>query len=100
VWVDVADLANVSLKALMIDLPSHERFLVAAGAYDTQEIADIVRGALPEKQGRIHVGEPGKRIRDMHFSCDSSKVQRMLGVEFKALAESVVPLAKQLYTLE
>lgn len=100
VWVDVEDLAIVSLKAVMTDLHSHERFLVTASAYDTQEIADVVRAALPEKQSKIPVGEPGRRIKDTHYSCDSSKVQRVLGVEFKELARSVVPLAKQLYVME
>ncbi|KAL3474259.1 major facilitator superfamily domain-containing protein [Aspergillus californicus] len=100
VWVDVDDLATVSLKALTVDLPSHERFLVTAGSYDTQEIADVVRDALPEARGRVPVGQPGKRIRDTHYSCDSSKVQRVLGVEFKGLIESVVPLARQLYGME
>ncbi|OJI96742.1 hypothetical protein ASPVEDRAFT_58601 [Aspergillus versicolor CBS 583.65] len=100
VWVDVDDLAIVSLKALTVDLPSHERFLVTAGAYDTQEIADVVRDALPETRGRVPVGEPGKRIRSTHYSCDSSRVQRVLGVQFMGLAESVIPLARQLYAME
>lgn len=81
-------------------MASHERFLLTAGAYDTQEIADIVRAALAERQHRIAVGEPGKRIRETHYSCDASKVQRVLGVEFKALEESLVPLARQLYEME
>ena len=81
-------------------MASHERFLLTAGAYDTQEIADIVRAALAERQHRIAVGEPGKRIRETHYSCDASKVQRVLGVEFKPLEESLVPLARQLYEME
>lgn len=70
----------MSLKALTVDLSSYERFLVTAGAYDTQEIADVVRAALPETQDRVPVGEAGKRIRSTYYSCDSSKVQRVLGV--------------------
>lgn len=100
VWVDVDDLAITSLKALTVDLTSHERFLLTAGTYDTQEIADIIRAALPERQHRIAVGEPGKRIWETHYSCDASKVQRVLGVEFRALEESLVPLARQLYEME
>lgn len=83
-----------------MDLSSHERFLVTAGAYDTQEIADVVQAGLPETRDRIPVGDPGKRIRSTHYSCDSSKVQRVLGVEFKGLAESLIPLARQLYAME
>lgn len=93
-------MAIISQKALTVDLPSHERFLATAGSYDTQEIADIVRAALPERQERNAVGEPGKRIRETHYSCDASKVQRVLGVKFKALEESLIPLARQLYEME
>ncbi|KAF9894470.1 hypothetical protein FE257_007973 [Aspergillus nanangensis] len=100
VWIDVEDLAMASLKALTVDLPTHQRFLVTQGSYCTQEIADIVRKALPEKQDRIAVGEPGKRIHETHYSCDSSKVQQVLGVKFKTLEESIVPLARQLYAME
>lgn len=83
-----------------MDLPSHQRFLVTEGSYDTQEIADIVRKELPESQDRIAEGEPGKRIKDTHYSCDSGKVQLMLDVRFKPLKESLVALARQLYALE
>lgn len=100
VWVDVDDLAIISLKALTVDMASHERFLLTAGSYDTQEIADTVRAALSERQHRIAVGEPGKRIKETHYSCDASKVQRVLGVEFRALEESLIPLARQLYEME
>lgn len=100
VWIDVEDLALTSARALTCPLSSHERFLVTEGSYDTQEIADIVRAQLPERQRRIPVGEPGKRIADTHYSCDASKVQRVLGVKFRKLEDSIVPLARQLYTLE
>ncbi|RJE27644.1 Male sterility protein [Aspergillus sclerotialis] len=100
VWTDVEDLSLISLRSLTYPLSSHERFLTTEGSYDTQEIADIVRAQLPDKQGRIPVGEPGKRIADTHFSCDSAKVQKVLGVKFRKLEDSIVPLAKQLYALE
>lgn len=100
VWVDVEDLALASFRALTYPLDSHERFLVTEGPYDTQEIADVVRSRIPEKKGRIPVGEPGTRIRHTHYSCDSSKVQRVLGVRCRKLEDSVVPLARQLYALE
>ncbi|KAJ6190368.1 hypothetical protein N7519_000389 [Penicillium mononematosum] len=99
VWIDVEDLSETSLKALTFSGTGHERFLVTQGSYDTQEIADIVRSRLPERQ-RVPVGEPGKRIADTHYSCDSSKVQRVLGVRFRGLEQSIIPLAEQLYDME
>lgn len=99
VWIDVEDLAETSLKALTFPGTKHERFLVTQGSYDTQEIADIIRRRIPETH-RAPLGEPGKRLADTHYSCDSSKAQRVLGVKFRGLEESIVPLAKQLYELE
>ncbi|KAL2809069.1 MFS general substrate transporter [Aspergillus granulosus] len=100
VWIDVEDLALVSLRALTTSLSDHERFLVTEGPYDTQEIADTVREYLSEYRDRVPVGSPGQRIRDTHYGCDSSKAKRMLGVEFKGLRESIVPLARQLFEME
>lgn len=98
VWVDVGDLATASLRVLVLPAPGHERFLVTQGSYDTQEIADVIRSEVPEH--RVPTGEPGKRIAATHYSCDSSKAQQMLGVRFKGLRESIVPLAFQLYAME
>ncbi|BCR98504.1 uncharacterized protein AKAW2_40187A [Aspergillus luchuensis] len=100
VWVDVQDLAETCLRALTVDLPSHQRFLVTEGPYDTQEIADVVREDIPAASKRVAVGSPGARIRDMHYSCDSGKVKRMLGLRFRDLRESIVPLVEQLYAME
>ncbi|CAG8238966.1 unnamed protein product [Penicillium salamii] len=99
VWVDVEDLAETTLRTLTYSGTGHERFLVTEGSYDTQEIADIVRSRLPETQ-RVPLGEPGKRIADTHYSCDSSKAQQVLGMKFRALEESIVPLARQVYDME
>ncbi|KAJ5131635.1 hypothetical protein N7448_005793 [Penicillium atrosanguineum] len=98
VWIDVEDLATASLKSLELSTNGHERFLLTQSSYDTQEIADIIRGKLPKS--RAPVGSPGYRIADTHYSCDSSKAQQVLGVEFKTLEESIIPLAQQLYDMD
>ncbi|KAJ6028915.1 uncharacterized protein N7446_011745 [Penicillium canescens] len=99
VWIDVEDLAETSLRTLTFSGSGNERFLVTQASYDTQEVADIIRSGLPDRQ-RVPVGEPGRRIADTHYSCDSSKVQRLLGVRFRTLEESIIPLANQLYDME
>lgn len=96
VWIDVEDLAETSRKALISPTPGHERFLVTQSSYDTQEIADIIRAELPDRH-RVPAGQPGKRSADSHYACDSSKTETVLGVKFRGLKESIVPLAHQLY---
>ena len=65
---------------------------------ETQEIADIIRAQLPERH-QAPLGEPGKRLAHTHYSCDSSKAERVLGLKLKGLKESIVPLAEQLYDM-
>lgn len=72
--------------------------MVTQASYDTQEIADIIRAQLPDRH-LAPLGEPGKRLAHTHYSCDSSKAQKVLGVRFKGLKESIVPLAEQLYDM-
>ncbi|PYH83554.1 MFS general substrate transporter [Aspergillus uvarum CBS 121591] len=100
VWVDVQDLAETCLHALTTNLSSHQRFLVTEGAYDTQEIADLLREAIPTARERVPEGSPGDRIQETHYACDSGKVRQMLGVQFRSLRESIIPLVEQLYALE
>ncbi|KAJ6016639.1 hypothetical protein N7451_000018 [Penicillium sp. IBT 35674x] len=99
VWVDVEDLAETSRKVLIFPATGHQRFLVTQSSYDTQEIADVIRTELPESH-RVPTGQPGKRSADTHYSCDSSKTETMLGVKFRGLKESIVPLAHQLYDMK
>ncbi|KAJ5667604.1 hypothetical protein N7507_003468 [Penicillium longicatenatum] len=98
VWIDVENLAETSRKALIFPATGHERFLVTQSSYDTQEIADVIRAELPERH-RVPMGQPGQRSADTHYSCDSSKAETILGVKFRGLKESIVPLAHQLYDM-
>ncbi|KAJ5533717.1 hypothetical protein N7494_010269 [Penicillium frequentans] len=98
VWIDVEDLAETSRKVLIFPATGHERFLVTQSSYDTQEIADIIRTELPERH-RVPTGQPWRRSSNTHYSCDSSKTETILGVKFRGLKESIVPLAHQLYDM-
>ncbi|KAJ5995867.1 hypothetical protein N7481_002844 [Penicillium waksmanii] len=98
VWVDVEDLAEASMKVLSYPAASHDRFLVTQASYDTQEIADVVRAQLPDRH-QAPLGEPGNRLAHTHYSCDSSKAEKVLGLKFKGLKESIIPLAEQLYDM-
>jgi nucleoside-diphosphate-sugar epimerase len=77
-----------------------QRFLITAGDYDTQEIADVVRSALPQHASQIPVGEPGKRLTGSHYSCSGKKSMDVLGMRYRSLEDCIVPLAEQLYELQ
>lgn len=97
VWVDVRDLAEYHVTALAKVEASHQRFLISAGDYDNQEIADLLRENLPEENAlRIPVGTPGHRISGTHYTTDSSKGEELLQVPYRTLESSVLDLSKQL----
>lgn len=100
VWVDVRDLAEYHVSALIKAEASNQRFLISAGEYDNQEIVDLLREHfLDESAIRIPVGIPGQRISGTHYTTDSSKGEKLLQVPYRSLKSSVVDLSKQLLTL-
>lgn len=92
-YVDVRDVADAHVNALVSENASNSRYLVSAGDYDTQEIADILRLA---KFKNIPAGTPGQRISGTHFKGDSSKAVKDLGIQFRPLDQSVIELCHQL----
>lgn len=99
VWVDVRDLAAAHVEAFWNPKASNSRYMVSAGDFDNQEIADILREHFPISQIRenIPVGQPGARLTGKHFTTDSTKAIDELLVTFRPLKESVIDLSVQLY---
>lgn len=100
-YVDVRDLALAHITALSSDRASNSRYIVSAGDFDHQEIADILREHFKDTEfGRkIAIGEPGKRLTGTHFTTDSSKAEKELGTVFTPLKYSVTDLMDQLISL-
>lgn len=99
VWVDVRDLADAHVKALQCAEASNQRFMMSAGDYDNQEISDILREKLPKDFSKnIPVGTPGARLSGTHFTTDSSKAEKVLGIKFRKLEDSVLDFASQVCT--
>ncbi|CUM63813.1 uncharacterized protein PRCAT00001397001 [Priceomyces carsonii] len=98
VWVDVRDLALAHVRALVEPIAANQRYLVSAGNYDNQEIADILREASDYANlCHIPIGNPGERLASTHFATDSSKATQELGIQFRPLKDSVIDISKQLY---
>lgn len=97
VWVDVRDLAESHIAALEEPAASNQRFLLSAGDFDHQQIADILRSKLPSELGAsVPVGTPGERLTGTHFTTDSSKAMKTLGVTYRSLESCILDLATQL----
>lgn len=100
VWVDVRDVAEAHVRALMDPSLGGKRMLLAAGVYCSQEIADVAREVARKHSHRIPLGNPGRREAHTHFGVDSSVEASDLGIKWKGLAETLSDLLPQLYRIE
>ncbi|KFH46010.1 NADPH-dependent methylglyoxal reductase-like protein [Hapsidospora chrysogenum ATCC 11550] len=104
VWVDVRDVADAHLRSLSTPEAGGERFLLAAGVYCNQEIADVSRRVLaeasPKLRTRIPVGEPGRRESHLHFGVDARAAEEVLGMRWRGLGDCLAELVPQLYGIE
>ena len=103
VWIDVRDVADAHVQAVLRPEMGGRRFLLAKGVYCTQEIADVAREALAEKySNRIPIGEQGVREKHNHFAVDASEEEQLLGKagRWRDLKETLTELGPQLYQIE
>ena len=96
--VDVRDVAKAHVLAFEKPEASGQRYMLAAGIYCNQEIADTVR-ALHLGADEVPVGIVGQRDADKHFGVDGSRVQRDLGLRYTSLESSMRALVPQLLKL-
>lgn len=101
VWIDVRDVAEAQVRSLVLPEVGGERFLLAAGVYCNQEIADVARKvtASPKIRARIPIGQPGRRESHTHFKVDTETFQEALGVKCRSLGECLGDLVPQLHAL-
>lgn len=105
VWVDVRDVADAHVRSLSTPEAGGRRFLLAAGVYCNQELADEARRMMMESKGkgrssRIPVGEPGRREAHLHFGVDARGAEEVLGMKWRGLGECLRELVPQLYEME
>lgn len=101
-YIDVRDLANAEVKALSSEKASNARYILSAGDFDNQQIADILRESFPDEsfKASVPVGQPGDRLTGTHYTTDCSKVRDELGLQFRPLLDSVLDLCSQLVALQ
>ncbi|QYS95798.1 Epimerase domain-containing protein [Trichoderma simmonsii] len=100
VWVDVRDVADAHVKALRVVEAGGGRFLLASGIYCNQELADVSRRLFPKYGDRIPIGEPGKRESHTHFGVSTAETDKVLGVKWRNLEQSLGELLPQLFEVE
>ncbi|RFU72599.1 nadp-binding domain [Trichoderma arundinaceum] len=100
VWADVRDVADAHVRALRVVEAGGNRYLLASGIYCNQELADVSRRLLPKYGDRIPLGEPGKRESHTHYGASTAETDKVLGVKWKSLEETLGDVVPQLFEIE
>lgn len=100
-FVDVRDVALAHLRAYEVPQAGGQRFFLCKGNFSYQQMVDILREKVPEVRDRVPIGKPGSGFGGVElYKTDSSKAQKILGIQFRELEESVVDAARSFLELE
>ncbi|KAG6034223.1 hypothetical protein E4U41_006655 [Claviceps citrina] len=99
-WVDVRDVAAAHVNALLVPEAGGGRYMLCQGVYCNQELADISRKVTSKYTDKIPVGKPGQRESHSHFGVDTSDTERVLGLKWRTLEDSLADLVPQLFDIE
>lgn len=100
--MDVRDVAEAHLRAYEVPKAGGERFFICnPETFTDQQVFDILRAELPEGKDRVPTGTPGSgKVISELFTTDVSKSQKVLGLKYRNLEETVVDAVKSLLALE
>jgi nucleoside-diphosphate-sugar epimerase len=95
-WVDVRDVALAHVRAIEVPEAGGERFFVTAGFFSNKRIADIIRETHPELHSKLPPADSPDDFPTNVFEFDNSKSQRVLGLEYRPLKQTVSDTIKSL----
>ncbi|GFF44019.1 putative uncharacterized oxidoreductase C513.07 [Aspergillus udagawae] len=100
-FVDVRDVAEAHLRAYQVAEAGGERFFICKGNFTYQQFVNALRANLPEIKDRVPVGNPSAaEVPSDVYTVDTSKSQRILGLKYRPLEETIVDAARSLLQLE
>ncbi|EGG06635.1 uncharacterized protein MELLADRAFT_106586 [Melampsora larici-populina 98AG31] len=86
-FVDVRDVAEAHIQAIL--QKANDRFIVSAGLYDHQMVADFLHKAFHEESKPVPRGQPGIHVQsDQVYYLDSSHVKATLGLSLRSFEET------------
>lgn len=87
-FVDVRVLAAAHIAAFEREEAAGQRFLLGTH-FDYQSAVDAARAEIPELRSRLPVGNPGAGQTEKVYQVDGSKAERILGIKYISLNESM-----------
>lgn len=89
-YVSVVDVAVAHVKAAQLGKAvDGERFIVAAGEFCFQQLADILREQFPERSDIIAEGHPGRYTAPVQL-VNSTKAQTVLGIQYTPMKQVIL----------
>jgi nucleoside-diphosphate-sugar epimerase len=96
-FVDVRDVATAHVRALENPAAGGQRIVLAGAMFSYQQVCDILRDSnrIPDEvKAKVPVGKPGQDYPGSHnYTVDVSKSQKLLGLQYRTLPETVVDAA-------
>jgi nucleoside-diphosphate-sugar epimerase len=86
--IHVEDIAEIFLRVLMAEAPRHHLYNSGGIPVSLGELADIVRGFLPD--AKITFDEEGGREDSGNYLVDNSRLTKEFGIEFPGLHTRVL----------
>ncbi len=86
--VHVEDMAEIFARVLLADAPRHHLYNSGGIPVSLGELADIVRGFLPD--AKITFGEEGGREESGNYLVDNSRLTKEFGIEYPGLHTRVL----------
>lgn len=100
-FVDVRDVAEAHLRAFENPHAGGQRFFVSKGYCTYQKFVDILRDAMPEIKDRVPANALGRTFDPASvYGSDVQRSERVLGLEYRDLRETIVDMARSLLELE
>lgn len=102
-FVDSRDNAKAHIAAIETQEAGGQRFILAQH-FDYQSVVDAVRDELPKYASRFPKGRPGagwEQVKNKEvYKIDASKAERVLGLEYTSLAQSMKDSYLELFNAE
>lgn len=94
-WVDVRDAAMAHVKAMETPDAGGKRFLIAAGFYNVQQLANIIRHNFPDLADKMPAEAESDPKED--YGYDDARSRDLLGVTYRTLTVSVCDTVKNMH---
>ncbi|KAK4553606.1 Glycine-rich RNA-binding protein 2, mitochondrial [Recurvomyces mirabilis] len=98
IWVDVRDLALCHVLGIEKEEAANKRFFITTGYFSNKQIAEIISKHYPKYKDQL----PGEKTPGGDYpegglyKYDNERVQKVLGIKFRGLEESIVDTVKSL----